>query len=152
MNDDEYKDWEIGRQYEIRLNRNNKEGYQHKTVELAGISGIAPRGWYQREDGTILQKDAVGTGSLILIPRSIANQITQKVKEGEHSEWYNDIYISANGDVEQTKKEIQTLSWSFLSGEVKPMTEDEKCSDDFIFWIYCVSYDYLCFKYYEFNE
>ncbi|HCO28317.1 MAG TPA: hypothetical protein DIT54_02515, partial [Lachnospiraceae bacterium] len=123
MNDDEYKDWEIGRQYEIRLNRNNKEGYQHKTVELAGISGIAPRGWYQREDGTILQKDAVGTGSLILIPRSIADQITQNVKKGVHSEWYQDIYISANKDVEKAQKDIRALSWSFLSGEVKPMTD-----------------------------
>ena len=125
MNDDEYKDWEIGRQYEIRLNRNNKEGYQHKTVELAGISGIAPRGWYQREDGTILQKDAVGTGSLILIPRSIADQITQNVKKGVHSEWYQDIYISANKDVEKAQKDIRALSWSFLSGEVKPLTDND---------------------------
>ena len=123
MDDNVYKDWEIGKQYEIRLESKTGDGYRQKTVELVGISGVAPKGWYQKKDGVILKNDTVGNENLILIPRSIANQITQKVKEGEHSEWYNDIYISANGDVEQTKKEIQTLSWSFLSGEVKPMTD-----------------------------
>lgn len=123
MDDNVYKDWEIGKQYEIRLESKTGDGYRQKTVELVGISGVAPKGWYQKKDGVILKNDTVGNENLILIPRSIANQITQKVKEGEHSEWYNDIYISANGDVEQAKKEIQTLSWSFLSGEVKPMTD-----------------------------
>ena len=125
MDDNVYKDWEVGKQYEIRLESKTGDGYRQKTVELVGISGVAPKGWYQKKDGVILKNDTVGNENLILIPRSIANQITQKVKEGEHSEWYNDIYISANGDVEQAKKEIQTLSWSFLSGEVKPMTDSK---------------------------
>lgn len=122
-----YRDWNIGKTYEAELiNRAEKNKKDRmEAISPIAISHIAPMGWKTLKSGDILKQSVVANENVMIIPRFIANQITKPNKEGEHGEWYNTLFLSSNGDVQQAKQDLSNLSWSAVNTNVKAISDTD---------------------------